>query len=344
VSPADRPSAWWRFRQFVRRVLGRTRFDDLERQLLDLRERAGRSEALFRTELQRFQQEQGSAVEVTQDAVQGLADLVRAQDDRLVESFTEQFESQWRIFEDRRAPLIALIDQLRSAVEEGVNATARMDSMIVRSIEKGQEIESEVQRRGSRLGEALETLRSTVADAVQRLEERHQEWLSAQRTTQRALADQHEAIEGRWAAGLAELQRSFAAGAERGAHLQQVLDGARERERALADQAAHLIEVLGQTRRELAVASERAAEADEARAARSDLQRELDRVSEDLAAASAEIEEVREAHQAFHRWKESSDAEIARLGGDRDRLLLESMRAEEARRGAHDPSFGSRET
>ncbi|MBK9384699.1 MAG: hypothetical protein IPN34_07790 [Planctomycetes bacterium] len=333
MSSPVRPSAWSRFRYHVRRLLGRTRFDDLERELRELREQTRSASERTASELARLVALHEQRVEVEDDYLRSVADQLRSLESRLAESLAEQIEEQWRSFESRRAPLLALIDQLRSAVEESISATARMDSMILRTLEKGQEIESEVNRRGSRLAEVLDGLRATVADAVQRLEERHRDWLAAQASIDRGLTT-----------GLGELRTTFATGSERGAALQRELDEARGRERALADQAAHLIEVLGQSRRELAAAGERAAEADEAKAARADLQRELERVREDLEAASAEVEEVREAHRAFLRWKESSDAEIARLASERDRLLLESLRSEEATRGAHDPSFGAPST
>jgi hypothetical protein len=317
----------------VRRLLGRTRFDVLERELRELREqlRAERQLAEQRSradgermasELARLVALHEQRVEVEDDYLRSVADQLRSLEGRLSESLAEQIEEQWRSFESRRAPLLALIDQLRAAVEESIAATARMDSMILRTLEKGQEIESEVSRRGSRLAEVLDGLRAAVSGSVQRLDERHGEWIAAQAEIDRRLT-----------IGIAEIREIVAAGSE--------LAAARERERALADQAAHLIEVLGQARRELAAARERAAEADEAKAAQSDLQRELDRVREDLEAAAAEIEEVREAHRSFIRWKESSDAEIARLATERDRLLLETLRTEEASRGAHDPSFGA---
>ncbi|MBL8901315.1 MAG: hypothetical protein JNM84_27055 [Planctomycetes bacterium] len=359
-------TAWGRIRHHLRRLLGRTRFDVLERELRELREqlrsrdhaadqraraeseRAASEHARWRAESERSASElvrahllQGERAEAAEESLRSLGDHLRSLETRLSEGLSEQLELQWRSFESRRAPLLSLIDQLRSAVEESVVATARMDAMILRTLEKGQEIEDEMSRRGSRLAEVLDGLRQNIADAVQRLEERHQEWLSSQRVTQQALVDQHAAIDGRWTTGLDELRQSFATGSERGATMQRELDAARSRERALADQTAHLIELLGQTRRELSAASERAAEADEAQSARVDLERELERVREDLEASAAEVEEVREAHRSFHRWKGAADAEISRLSEERDRLLLETLRAEDASRGAQDPSFGA---
>lgn len=339
MSSQLRPNAWGRVRYFVRRLLGRTRFDELQQELHALRDqlRAVRDSGLARERAmeRNFEMLAHSVAEQTS----ALSSMESRLQEVLRASVTEAIDRQWTTFEDRRAPLITLIDQLRSAVEESIGAIARMDAMMLRSIEKGQQIEEEVQRRGSRLGEVLDALRATIADAVQRLEERHLEWLTAQRDTQQTLADQQALFDGQCARGFAELRAGLDSAS--GERLRREVDAARARERALADQTAHLIEVLAQTRRELAAASERAREADEARAAREDLQRELGRVKEDLEAAAAEIEDVREAHAAFHRWKESSDAELARLSEDRDRLLLDALRAEEARRGAHDPSFGA---
>lgn len=325
-SPSAPSSVWRKLRFAIRKALGRTRFDDLDSQLRELRTLKDRE--IHQLGVQAL-------------ALQELQASLPALEDRLVQNVTARIDHQVTAVEGRRGALLELVDRLRGAVEECVSATTRMDKMIVRSIEKGQEIESEVQRRGGRLSESLDALREIVADAVQRLEERHQEWLEAQRITQTALSDQHARIDGQWTDGLANLERGFRSGGERVAGLHAELQVANERERALADQTAHLIEMLGSTRRELAQISTRADERDEAVAERADLQKELDLVREDLEAAAADVEEVRVAHSTFLRWKAASDAEIARLRDERDRLRLAAMQAADSSKGAYDPSFGS---
>lgn len=324
MSTTSTPSLLHRLRSALRKLLGRHRFDELAARLDALAARLqelsvhrDRQEetrvGILNGEIARIGGQVGSILSGLAELEERIATAATAASDASVDALTRAVgtirETQDRIERRRSERLDAVLDAWRlevDRIQRGLSDSVGSAARVEKNVEKllsGEHFEG----HAGEVGRRIAAMEESNQDLVRRLEDRHREWMEAQVVLQRALTDVQDRVERAWS----EVERTRAN-----------LEQAEERERALADQAAHLLELLGQARRELAQVRERAEQADEARAAREDLERELERARQDLEVQAGELEDLHAAHAAFERARAAANGELERVKRERDELLL----------------------
>ncbi|MCB9881476.1 MAG: hypothetical protein H6834_06765 [Planctomycetes bacterium] len=278
-----------RVRQWMRGKLGRTRLERIERQLAETHHLL---QGTLLTRLQELEDRFGKSEARVADVNAGVGE-VSERLERVIEERRQLsqhlLDAVGRIEQDR-IEVASNLERFREVLEEGPRVLATLDNRILRYCEIT-----------DRVDDGLGRLHTAIRDLSAHVERRHEEWLGGLQGVRTELDRASE---------FAKLS------AEREEQSKKV--------RALADQCAHVIDVLGQTRKQMHEMREKADLVDETRAEKSVLER-------DLATSRSEIDEVREdlrealrAAETLERLRDSMQLELDRVKAQRDRLVTGS--------------------